>query len=226
MACNEFPLGKKLKYTTVEGQNGFIYPLNRNELIADANLASAAWRTIQRSKRRSGIIAIGGVHGIIRIVQVRRIERVVRTVAIRWIHWITGIIAVRRVEGIVWRVGLCGIQRVVWGILIGWIENIVIALVFLREVRFGNRRCDGEEQRQEKEKDNLHGEPPECGTTSGFSLLPAWRSAQVTVRRCRQSRMSLLSLRNSHSSFSGRHKFGKSFRKSLWIAAHEKIPFA
>lgn len=61
--------------------------------------------------------------------------------------------------------------------LIERVEDNVVALAFLREAGIAKRRRDGEEQRQEKEKDNPHGEPPVSATASGFSLLPAWKSA-------------------------------------------------
>ena len=48
--------------------------------------ASTAWRTLQRREGRGGIVAIGGVQGIIRIVLVGRIERCVDT-ALRVSHW-------------------------------------------------------------------------------------------------------------------------------------------
>lgn len=41
--------------------------------------ASTAWRTLQRREGRGGIVAIGGVQGIIRIVLVGRIARCVDT---------------------------------------------------------------------------------------------------------------------------------------------------
>lgn len=39
--------------------------------------ASTDWWTIQRPERRGGIVAIGGVQGIIRVVLVGEIERIV-----------------------------------------------------------------------------------------------------------------------------------------------------
>jgi len=41
---------------------------------------------------------------------------------------------------------------------------------------------DGErqwQQQEQKEEDNPHGDPPTSGTTSGLSLLLAWRRAQA-----------------------------------------------
>ena len=69
-----------------------------------------------------------------------RIERVVRVKAVRWIGGIAGIIAVGRVKRIVGCVGLCRVQRVVWRIPIRGIEDVIVALVFLVETRFSERR--------------------------------------------------------------------------------------
>ena len=80
----------------------------------------------------------------------RRIERVVGAVCIRWINRI-GSIAVCRVEGIVWCICLCGVQVVIRSIFVCRVEDVVIALVLRIEPLFGNRGCDGKEQRQEKE---------------------------------------------------------------------------
>ena len=60
----------------------------------------------------------------------------------------------------------------------GRIEDVVVALIFLREAGFRKRRCDRDEQRQKKKEDKPHGEPPKSGTTSGLSLPPCWRSIQ------------------------------------------------
>jgi hypothetical protein len=41
---------------------------------------------------------------------------------------------------------------------------------------------DGErqwQQQDQKEEENPHGNPPTSGTTSGLSLLPAWRLVQA-----------------------------------------------
>ena len=110
---------------------------------------------------------------------VRRIERVVGTEPVGWIHRVPGIEAVRGVEGVVGRVGLCGVQRVVRCISTGRVEDVVVALVLLVEAGFGECWCDGEEQRQQKEEDDPHGEPPEIKTANAFSLLFAWWAAQA-----------------------------------------------
>lgn len=125
-----------------------------NALDRAEHSASLAWRTIQGREGRGGIVAIGGVQGILRIVLVRRIERVVGTEPVGWIHRVPGIETVRRVE------------------------DVVVALVLLVEAGFGECWCDGEEQRQQKEEDDPHGEPPEIKTANAFSLLFAWRTAQ------------------------------------------------
>ena len=39
------------------------------------------------------------------------------------------------------------------------------------------------QQQEQKEEDNPHGDPPTRGTTSGLSLLAAWRSAQAGQQR-------------------------------------------
>lgn len=48
-----------------------------NVLDRTQHSASTAWRTIQRHERGTGIVAIGGIQGIIRIALVGGIERVV-----------------------------------------------------------------------------------------------------------------------------------------------------
>lgn len=116
-----------------------------NVLDSIQHSASTAWRTIQGNKRRDGIVAIGGVHRI------------------------TGIVVVRGVEGIVGRISLCGVQRVVRCVETGRAEDVVVAFVFLGEAGFGGCRGDGEQQRQQKEEDDPHGEPPKSGTTSRLS---------------------------------------------------------
>ncbi|MEQ1626454.1 MAG: hypothetical protein ABL965_03590, partial [Nitrospira sp.] len=81
-----------------------------------------------------GIVAVGRVQGIIRVVPVGGIEGIVGRVAIRRIDGVAGIKAVDRVEGIIRREDLRGIQRIVRRIPTGRIEDIVVALVLLREV--------------------------------------------------------------------------------------------
>ena len=39
------------------------------------------------------------------------------------------------------------------------IEDVVVALVLLTEAKFSNRRCGGEERRQQTGKHNSHGDP-------------------------------------------------------------------
>lgn len=126
---------------------------------------------IERFERRVGIVPIRRIQRILRVVLVGRVERVVGVVPIRWIDGVTRIIAVCRVERIVRRIGLCRVERVIRRILTGRIEDIVVAIVLLREAWFGKRRS-GEEEATE-EPDHPHGEPPNSGTTSGLSLLPA-----------------------------------------------------
>ena len=123
----------------------------------DDALAVCSQGTIERLERRVGIIPIGWVQRILRVVLIGGIERIVGVVPIRWIHRITGVEAVRRVEGIFGRIGLCGVQRVVRRIPIRGVEDVVIALVFLVEARIGKCRRDREEQRQQKEEGGLGG---------------------------------------------------------------------
>jgi hypothetical protein len=54
--------------------------------------------------------------------------------------------AVQRVEGIVGRVDLSGVQRVVRYIATSWIENVVVALIFLGETGFGRGMSSGKER--------------------------------------------------------------------------------
>jgi hypothetical protein len=136
-------------------------------------LAFCSQGAIERLERRVGIMPIRRVQRILRVVLIGWIERDVGVVPIRWVDRITGIEAVRRVEGIVWRLGLCRVQRIIRYVPTGWIKDIVIALVLFAKAWFGKRRCSGDEQRQKKEEDYPHGEPPTSGTTSGLSLLPA-----------------------------------------------------
>src|SRR5512141_861904 len=121
-------------------------------------------RAIEWLERRVGIKPIRRVQRILRIVFVGGVERVIGTVAIRWIHGVPWIIAVRGVEGIVGRVGLGWVQRVVRCRLTGRGEDIVVALILLGEAGVGECRRDGEEERQQKEDDDPHGEPPTSRT--------------------------------------------------------------
>ena len=67
-------------------------------------------RAVERGEGGGGIVAIGRVQGIV------------------------GVVPVGGIEGIIRREGLRGILRIVRRILTGWIEDIVVALVFLIEV--------------------------------------------------------------------------------------------
>ena len=71
------------------------------------------------------------------MVLVGEIEGIVGSIAIRWIDGVAVIKAVGGVEGIFRRIGLRRIQRIVRRIPAGRIEDVVVALVLLREVLLG-----------------------------------------------------------------------------------------
>ncbi len=105
-----------------------IGPITDNRLCiarVRPHLPIAAGRLVKRCEGGGGIVAIGGVQGIIRIVLVGRIEWIIGSIAVGRIDGIPGIILVRRIVGIVGRIGLCRVQGVVRDILIRRIEDVV-----------------------------------------------------------------------------------------------------
>lgn len=80
-------------------------------------------RAVERGEGGVGIVAVGGIEGIVERVVIRRIDGV------------AGIKPVSRVEGIIRCEGLRRIQRIARRILTGRIEDIVVALI----LRFGAR---------------------------------------------------------------------------------------
>ena len=77
----------------------------------------------------------------------------------------------RRIEGIVGRgVVLSGVHAIVRGNS-GWIKDVGVAFVFLREL--GLRKGRSSEEKANEEPDHPHGEPLTSETTNGFSLLPS-----------------------------------------------------
>src|SRR5882672_6304177 len=112
-------------------------------LARPASLASAGG--VQRLEGRGGIIFVEGVQ---------------RVLGIELVEGIVGVARVVLVHRILWIVGVDRIQRIIGKVLVERMKDIVIALVLLRVAGFGKRRCDGEEQQEEKEEDNAHGEPP------------------------------------------------------------------
>ena len=94
-------------------------------------------RAVERGEGGAGIVAIGWIQRIIWMVLVGEIEGIVGSIAIRWIDGVAVIKAVGGVEGIFRRIGLRRIQRIVRRIPAGRIEDVVVALVLLREVLLG-----------------------------------------------------------------------------------------
>lgn len=116
---------------------------------------------IQRRERHGRVGAIGGAQGVVLVELVGGIERVIGNVASLRIGGVVWIEAVPRVGGISGRGILLGrVQRVVRPILIGRAEDMVIARVLFVEARIGKCWYEGKKQREEKERDNPHGEPP------------------------------------------------------------------
>ena len=92
---------------------------------------------------------------------------------------ILGIVLNDGIKRILRVVGGDRIQRIIGTVLIEWVEDIVVALLFVVEAGFGECRCDREEQRQKREEDNTHGDPPKIKTANAFSPFFAWRTAQA-----------------------------------------------
>ena len=149
---------------------------------------------LDRVRRERRAVAAVGVTGRIRIIRVRAELAPVLTLLIIE-PWGVRRIGIRRrliaegtavgAEGIVDAVRLEGASGSVG---IGRGIRIVRIRAQLAEIF----RVDGErqwQQQEQKEEDNPHGEPPKSGTTSGLSLLPAWRSAQVARGRHKKCRM-------------------------------------
>ena len=137
---------------------------------------------IERFERRVGIVAIDRVQriigvyfvdrskGVVRVDAIDRICRIARIEAVNWIEWILGIN------------GVDGIERIVRPVLIDRIEDVVVALVLLREAWLGACWCDGEEEQPRKDEDNPHGEPPKNEIANVLSLLPAWEQRKRTAK--------------------------------------------
>ena len=116
-------------------------------------------RTYIRLARPASLASAGGVQRAPGIELVEGIVGVARVVLVHRIRGVAGIVLIDRVQRILWIVGVDWIQRIIGTVLVERMKDIVSALVLLREAGFGKRRCDGEDQQEEKEEDNAHGEP-------------------------------------------------------------------
>lgn len=117
------------------------------------------WRLVQWFEGGGGIVAIGGVQGIIRIVLVGRIKRIIGRIAISRVDGIPGIELVCRIKRIVGSICLCRIQRVIRRIATGRIEDVVVALVLLIEAHPGPSETEPEEHRRQDEERTHHLSP-------------------------------------------------------------------
>ena len=91
------------------------------------------------------------------MILIHRIEGIVWTVLVDRIRGIAGIVAVYRIECAARIVGVGGIERIVWLILRDRIEDVVVPLIPLIEVRLGVARCDPHEQHRHNQHTVFHG---------------------------------------------------------------------
>src|SRR5262245_59604433 len=135
-------------------------------------------RPVEGFKRHRRVVFIERVQRVLRIILVEGIEWITWVVLVHRIRGIAGIVLIYRVQWIFRIVRVNRIQRIIGTVLVERVEDIVVTLVLLAEARFGKRRGEEEEQRQNEEGDNSHGDPPESGRASAVSLLSYCRTAQ------------------------------------------------